>query len=468
MAAVHIGVLSTEPAGGGVDEAGSVQRAEPSADAVAVELPPALVEDRPVADAGVVFQLVHRVGRAAAEGIAASFIQVKTPVVPFLNADGGKHGVPEITVAAVVDHVLPDDHAQPVALIVEFLRLDFDVLAQGVEAETLHGEDIIGIAFRGGGGEQPLRPVALIQQTVEEPGLAVETQAGVFAHLFDFQRTDGKVGFHLILRRFHSEAVKIGGVRAPEMGIFRGDGHLPVFQRELPQLLHADGSVQGAAALSSLGIPTVTIPGTIDNDMHGTDETIGHDTAVNAVGGAVSRIRDTASAHDRAAIIEVMGRFAGNIALDAGIACGAEYILVPEVPFSREKLARSLIGQMKEGRTNSIIICAEGADDGRALGDWLKERTNIDICTTILGFIQRGGRPSARDSILGSLLGAAAVKALLDGQITSLIGMNKGEIRILPYSEAAKEKKIFKKGLYTLAGILGAAQEDEDIAESGL
>lgn len=93
--------------------------------------------------------------------------------------------------------------------------------------------------------------------------------------------------------------------------------------------------------------------------MHGTDETIGHDTAVNAVVGAVSRIRDTASAHDRAAIIEVMGRFAGNIALDAGIACGAEYILVPEVPFSREKLARSLIGQMKEGRTNSIIICAE-------------------------------------------------------------------------------------------------------------
>lgn len=160
--------------------------------------------------------------------------------------------------------------------------------------------------------------------------------------------------------------------------------------------------------------------------MHGTDETIGHDTAVNAVVGAVSRIRDTASAHDRAAIIEVMGRFAGNIALDAGIACGAEYILVPEVPFSREKLARSLIGQMKEGRTNSIIICAEGADDGRALGDWLKERTNIDICTTILGFIQRGGRPSARDSILGSLLGAAAVKALLDGQIASLIGMNKG------------------------------------------
>ena len=193
----------------------------------------------------MVFQLIHRVSCALTEGIAASFVPVKAPVVPLLNADGGKHGVPEIAVAAVVDYVLPDNHTQPVALIVEFLRLDFDVLAQGVEAETLHGEDIIGIAFRGGGGEQPLRPVALIQQTVEEIGFAVETQAGIFAYLFDFQRPDGKVGFHLILRRFHGEAVKIGVVRAPEMGIFRGDGHLPVFQRELPQLLHADGSVQG-------------------------------------------------------------------------------------------------------------------------------------------------------------------------------------------------------------------------------
>ena len=119
------------------------------------------------------------------------------------------------------------------------------MLAQGIEAETLHGEDIIGIAFRGGGGEQPLRPVALIQQTVEEIGFAVETQAGIFAYLFDFQRPDGKVGFHLILRRFQGKMVKIGVVRAPEMGIFRGNGHLPVFQRELPQLLHADGSVQG-------------------------------------------------------------------------------------------------------------------------------------------------------------------------------------------------------------------------------
>ena len=228
-------------------------------------------------------------------------------------------------------------------------------------------------------------------------------------------------------------------------------------------VIGGDGSVQGAEILSKLGIPTVTIPGTIDNDMHGTDQTIGHDTAVNEVVNAVSRIRDTASAHDRAALIEVMGRFAGNIALDAGLACGAEYILVPEVPFSREKLAQSLLAQLEQGRTNSIIICAEGADDGRALSDWLHERTNIDICTTVLGFVQRGGGPSAADSILASELGAAAVKALLEGKTAALVGMHDGKVRILDYDKADQEEKIFRKDRYELAGILGATQEQDHI-----
>ena len=228
-------------------------------------------------------------------------------------------------------------------------------------------------------------------------------------------------------------------------------------------VIGGDGSVQGAEILSKLGIPTVTIPGTIDNDMHGTDQTIGHDTAVNEVVNAVSRIRDTASAHDRAALIEVMGRFAGNIALDAGLACGAEYILVPEVPFSREKLAQSLLTQLEQGRTNSIIICAEGADDGRVLSDWLHERTNIDICTTVLGFVQRGGGPSAADSILASELGAAAVKALLEGKTAALVGMHDGKVRILDYDKADQEEKIFRKDRYELAGILGATQEQDHI-----
>lgn len=233
-------------------------------------------------------------------------------------------------------------------------------------------------------------------------------------------------------------------------------------------VIGGDGSIQGAEILSKLGIPTVTLPGTIDNDMHGTDETIGHDTAVNVVVSAVSRIRDSASAHERAAIVEVMGRFAGHIALDAGLACGAEYILIPEVPFSREKLARSLKGQMDIGRTNSIIICAEGADDGQALGEWLSERTGIDICTTTLGFIQRGGQPTARDCQLGSILGAAGVRALLAGETAALVGMQRGRVRVVSYEQAKTEKEPFHRGIYDLAVMLGAAQQAGNIEEEGL
>jgi 6-phosphofructokinase 1 len=231
-------------------------------------------------------------------------------------------------------------------------------------------------------------------------------------------------------------------------------------------VIGGDGSLKGAEALYRCGMPVITMPGTIDNDMPGTDETIGFDTAVNTVRESVSRIRDTAASHERAALVEVMGRHAGHIALAAGLACGAEYILVPEVPFSREKLARSLVRQMKAGRTNSIIICAEGADDARALGDWLKERTSIDICTTILGYIQRGGAPSARDAMLASVLGFAAVDALLGQGLTHHVaGVHQSQIVLVPYEEAEGWRRQFSMRMYQLAAVLGAAQKDSTIDE---
>lgn len=219
-------------------------------------------------------------------------------------------------------------------------------------------------------------------------------------------------------------------------------------------IIGGDGSIKGAEAISNLGLPTVTVPGTIDNDMRGTDETIGHDTAVNVVLEAVSRIRDSASAHDRAAIIEVMGRDAGQIALHAGLACGAEYILIPEFPFDREKLAQSLKEQRDMGRTNNIIICAEGAADGKELANWLKEKTKIDICATILGFIQRGGQPSARDCLLGSLLGAKAVDVLRDGKDKILVGMERNQVRLCGYEGARNEPAPDLSELYCLARVL--------------
>lgn len=231
-------------------------------------------------------------------------------------------------------------------------------------------------------------------------------------------------------------------------------------------VIGGDGSLKGAEALYRQGISVVTLPGTIDNDMPGTDETIGFDSAVNTVLQAVHKIRDTASSHDRAAVVEVMGRHAGHIALAAGLACGAEYILVPEVPFSREKLAVSLEEQMKAGRTNSIVICAEGADDGRALGMWLKERTDIDICMTNLGYVQRGGEPTARDAILGGLLGASAVEALtVHGFTHHVVGVERSRVIYTPYEQAEEKRRTFFRPLYDLAAMLGAAQDEFSIEE---
>lgn len=224
-------------------------------------------------------------------------------------------------------------------------------------------------------------------------------------------------------------------------------------------VIGGDGSMAGAAALESLGVMTAVVPGTIDNDMLGTEETIGYDTAVNTVLSAMRRIRDTAASHDRAAVVEVMGRHSGRIALAAGLAGGAEFTVVPEIPFSVDRIAEGLLSMQKEGRTNSLIVCAEGAMDGRVLADALKERTHMDICTTILGYIQRGGAPSARDAFLGAILGAAAVESLLAGRHGFLASMKGSRVCLVSYGEAAEEPKAFDEISYHLAMRIGAGRD---------
>lgn len=221
-------------------------------------------------------------------------------------------------------------------------------------------------------------------------------------------------------------------------------------------VIGGDGSMAGAASLEALGTATAVVPGTIDNDMCGTEETIGYDTAVNTALEAMNRIRDTAASHNRAAVIEVMGRHSGNIALAAGLAGGAEFTLVPEIPFDRKKIAARLTDMMKEGRTNCLLVCAEGAADGRELADWLKKETDIDLCVTILGYIQRGGAPSARDAMLGALLGAAAAENLLAGKHGFLAGMKGGRKCVVSYADAFSEKKEFRKEDHALAMRIGA------------
>lgn len=219
-------------------------------------------------------------------------------------------------------------------------------------------------------------------------------------------------------------------------------------------VIGGDGSYRGAQALAGLGIQVVGIPGTIDNDVVGTDLTIGFDTAVNTVVDAVSKLRDTATSHERAFIVEVMGRKCGDIALRAGLAIGAESILIPEIAFNLEEISEKLLRGYRRGKNHSIIIVAEGAGNVWDIAAQVKEHSGFDNRVTILGHIQRGGAPSASDSVLGATMGGKAVEALLEGKSEVMISISDNEIVDRPLKIAFGPKDRFDRKLYDLANEL--------------
>ena len=218
-------------------------------------------------------------------------------------------------------------------------------------------------------------------------------------------------------------------------------------------VIGGDGSLRGAAELEKLGVKTVGVPGTIDNDLACTDYTIGFDTAVSTVTEAINKLRDTATSHERVFVIEVMGRSAGYIALAAGLSGGAESILVPEIPFAVEEVAERLQRGVKRGKLHSIILVAEGASSALAVAEQLKVLTKMDI-RRLFGHVQRGGVPTSFDRMLASRLGAAAVDLLRSGCHGHMVGLQQGEIKSTSYQEALHQKKKFPEDLYHLATIL--------------
>ncbi|MEI6507548.1 MAG: 6-phosphofructokinase [Bacteroidota bacterium] len=206
-----------------------------------------------------------------------------------------------------------------------------------------------------------------------------------------------------------------------------------------------NGTFTGAKIFfEEFGIPSIGAPGTIDNDLYGTDETIGFDTAVNTAVDAIDKIRDTAESHDRVFFIEVMGRHAGFIALASGIAGGAELILVPEQKHEWVKLKNYFTGKHKSPKSFSIVVVAEGDEQGGALKvvEHLKEFIpDFDPRITILGHIQRGGTPTAFDRVLASRLGNAAVEALLSGEKNKMVGMVENKIVLTSYDDAINKTK---------------------------
>lgn len=205
------------------------------------------------------------------------------------------------------------------------------------------------------------------------------------------------------------------------------------------------------------GIPFIGIPGTIDNDLFGTDFTLGFDTAVNTAMQAIDKIRDTADSHNRLFFIEVMGRDAGFIATWSGLASGAEAILVPETKTYMEDLIHKLETGWKRQKTSSIIIVAEGDDAGGAyeIAKQVKERFNhYEIKVSILGHMQRGGSPTCFDRVLGGRLGAASVQALLEGRKNEMAGMVNGKVKFTAFSKAIRHKLVIQKDLLDLGEML--------------
>ncbi|HET7627799.1 MAG TPA: 6-phosphofructokinase [Bacillales bacterium] len=216
-------------------------------------------------------------------------------------------------------------------------------------------------------------------------------------------------------------------------------------------VIGGDGSFRGADKLNDYGIATIGIPGTIDNDISGTDFTIGFDTALNTVIDAIDKIRDTATSHERTYVVEVMGRDAGDLALWSGLADGAESILIPEAPYDMKQIVSRLKRGHDRGKKHSIIIVAEGVGSGVDIGRQIKQETNLETRVTVLGHIQRGGSPTAADRVLASRLGAKAVELLLEGKGGRMVGIKNNRIVDSELATAWKRSHIIDSEMYKLS-----------------
>jgi len=229
-------------------------------------------------------------------------------------------------------------------------------------------------------------------------------------------------------------------------------------EREIDGLvaIGGDGTFTGATKfIEEFDIPVIGMPGTIDNDLAGTDFTIGYDTAINTVVSAVDKIRDTAESHDRLFVVEVMGRDSGLIALRSGISTGAEAVLIPEIEVDYDAIMKRL-DKTRKNKSSRIIIVAEGdKEGGEVVAEKIKENfPHYDVRLSVLGHIQRGGKPTCMDRVLASRLGVAAVEGLIEGRSGEMAGLICGEVRFTPFGKAIKHIAGINQNLTRIVEIL--------------
>ncbi|WP_338470483.1 6-phosphofructokinase [Niallia sp. XMNu-256] len=291
-----------------------------------------------------------------------------------------------------------------------------------------------------------MKKIAVLTSGGDAPGMNAAVRAVVRKAIYHNVEVFGIFGGYAGLISGNIEQLNLGSVGdiIHRGGTMLLSARLPEFKEEEVQLkaveqlkkagiegvvvIGGDGSYRGAKALTGHGIPCVGVPGTIDNDISGTQYTIGYDTALNTVIDAIDKIRDTATSHERTFIIEVMGRDAGDIALSAGLAGGAETIIIPEENYNIPEICARLKKGQERGKKHSIIIVAEGVASGPDIGKQIKELSNIDTRVSVLGHIQRGGSPSAFDRVLASRLGARAVELLLENRGGRAVGIQNNVI----------------------------------------
>lgn len=216
-------------------------------------------------------------------------------------------------------------------------------------------------------------------------------------------------------------------------------------------VIGGDGSFRGAADLSARGIPCIGLPGTIDNDIAMTEYTIGYDTAMNTALEMIDKLRDTASSHDRCSVVEVMGRRAGYIALNTGIACGAIAIITTEVPYDINAIINKINSTQTTGKHHFIVVVSEGIGNAQEIAKEIEAKTGIESRATILGHVQRGGAPTVRDRVEASKMGHYAVELLEKGIGNRVVGLKEGKVIDVDIQEALKMKKPFLEDLYKMA-----------------
>ena len=317
----------------------------------------------------------------------------------------------------------------------------------------------IGVLTSGGDGPGMNAAIRAVVRCATANGLEVIGIRRGYAGLLENETVE--LGPRSVANIIHRGGTLLGTARSEEMrtpaGLRKAADNVNALGIEGLVAIGGDGTFRGAQALSELThVLVVGVPGTIDNDLYGTDSTIGFDTAVNTALEAIDRLRDTAEAHERLFFVEVMGRTRGFIALSAGVAGGAEDVLVPEIRTDLDELCANITAQLAAGKRASIIVVAEGDDAGHAfeIAQKLGARLVMDYRVCVLGHIQRGGAPSAQDRLLASKLGAGAVLTLMEGRSGVMIGLVNGRVIETPFEQTWKRTKDLDTELLYLMKVL--------------